>query len=339
MSSPNFSILGCPVWVYVGEDGEQGGIVESASEQGLEVTVVLHCYWLQRTLIYQGLWGTVGFDQSGNIVRTDPLSLPIPPGSGLPAFITGPTPPAYHWERYICTGIGDVRGTKWRTDQDGSITGLAGWGYYEMARITATFGVTSWQPWYAAPGDKAGNGQTDLSGLPYTTTKIRTQGEVICPPHGSYVWTATQVPVDEAHLGLIRAKQEVTITRHRMPTVPTQQVQKVIGRCNGKPIQFGTYLFPAETLLFTGADSEPTSDPGTGLLTQDITYTLIGNGTDNAPPDGNDHTQSFNSILDQTGVYNAISTPAGAGPGAGRKPFTPTNMQAVIWPEYYASGT
>ena len=321
-SSPYFQINGQVCGIYVGADGEQGGIVPAWTDRGLEITVYLHCAWESYPYVLRGLRGWVGFDQNGNIVRTDPVSMPI-----------NPNQQDYAWGRFICVGTGDIRGEKWRTDQDGSITGAAGWGYYVNAIIPAKFAAPSYQTQAAAPGYGNGKGQSDLSGMPYTTTKIRTSGEVFCPPHGAYSWP-NGTPVDEAHVGVIRAKQEIQITRHFMPTIPVDRYQSVVGTVNGKPLALGRYSFPRGTIMFMGcSEIEPYSDVGTGLSVCDITFNLMGNGTDNLPADGTDHTLDFNKVMDPTGSWQFITD------ANQRGPFPYANLWSVIWPEYYSKGT
>jgi hypothetical protein len=329
MPSPYFKINDADVGIWIGEDGAQGGIVETWTDQGLEVTVYLHCAWFDRAKVYSGLRGTVGWGSGpiglaagGTIQRTDPAVLPVPPNS------------AYRWDRMVCVGTGEVRGEKWRTDPDGSITGVAGWGFYVNAIIPARFAVTPWQT-IGNIGDGSGSAdpadRNDISGQPYTITKIRTQGEVLCPPHGTYFWPNGNA-VDESHIGIIRAKQEISITRVYMPSVHVAEIQSCIGTINGKPLRIGDYTFPKGSLMMAGCESEPYGDVGIGLLAHDIHITLLGNGLDNKPPDGNDHIQDFNYIMSPDGTYQKIADKQG------NTPFPYVNMWYNIWPEFYQKG-
>ena len=202
--------------------------------------------------------------------RTDPIPLPG-------ALTVGWQQWEYDWQRFICLYTGDIRGIKWRTDVDGSITGTVGWGYYEEAVIPARFAAPAWQTTLTAPGYQHGGaipklGSYDPSGLPYTTTKIGAQGEVFIPPHGAYQWKANGTPIPEGHVGLIKAKHEIAITRHYMPFIPIESISKIVGRVNIKPIQLGDHLFQKGTMMSLGlGDVEGYSDLS-GNTCYDITY-------------------------------------------------------------------
>ena len=258
--SPYFNINGAQVGIYVGENGEEGGIQQTWGEKGLELNVAFTTPWATVPLLLQGLRGRVSYTGE-SIQRTPPWTFPN--GDGLT-----------NWNRFLCDGTGEITGIKWRTDTTGAVTGLAGWGYYQTAIVPAHFSVPTYQVIQLYP-----NGQNDPSGMPYTTTTFSVSGEVFMPPSGTYRYEQNKkVLVEDAYAGIARTRTEIKITRHYMPIIPLQETQAVIGAINSYPMTFADYTYPIGSILLTGyPDTEPYSDPVTGLLVWDLHYQLLAN--------------------------------------------------------------
>ncbi len=311
--SPVFEINGVEVAIYVGEDGEQGGIIEQWSDRGLEVLVYFHCRWDDRIELVRGLRGTVAL--VGNTVIRDILPFTLP----QPAF-----QPQTKWNRWICTGTDNFIPKKFRTDVEGDITGLAGWGYYSSVVVPAHFMVTT----YFTNLDQFEDGQVDISGFPYTTTKIRTSGEIFSPPSQVYKFEKDpRIRVEDIGIGITRVRTEIDITRHYMPNVPLTNLQIAMGKLNDTAMKFADFNYPKGAILCSGVQqSDPYGDAASGLIVQDYEYTLLANGqsnnVDDPPLDWNQYMRPDN------GSWDKLLDPGN------NPPFRYGDLNHLIWPEY-----
>ena len=284
--------VGCNI--YTGPNGQDGHLTElTSASEGRKAQVRFKCRWEDRNALLAGLLGTVVY-QGGTIVRTPPFSYPTAQ-SDIDA---GMFP-----NRLFCTDAG-VEGTKWRADPDGSITGLAGWGYFVYAIVTATF--TS-PPYLIEPMEGGGPAFNDLTNNTYCISKLRVSGEVYSPPTGSYVWAegsraGKQVP--DAHCGIVRPRYELSVTRMRMPIVPTTALDDCIGSVNGSVLQISTNEVDPEAALFMGYNPEMRTDPYNGGIVSDIEMLWAVNGyLPSRNADG-----SWNWFVDPVGQWSAIQT-------------------------------
>ncbi len=316
--SPTFEINGVPVAIYVGNDGEQGGIIEQWSDRGLEVIVYFHCRWEDRMELVRGLRGTVA-EVGGDVIR-DILPFTLP---------QNPLQPMTKWNRWICTGTDNFMPKKFRTDQDGAFTGLAGWGYYDSVVVPAHFMVTTY---FTNPDESFL--QVDPSGFPFTTTKIRTSGEVFSPPSQVYKFSKPDangnfIRVEDIGVGVTRVRAELDITRHYMPNVPLTNIQTAIGKLNDTAMRFAGFSYSRGAILCSGVQqSDPYGDAASGLIVQDYEYTLIANGQSNDPNapqiplDWNQYMRPDNGEWDTLIDQN------------GNMPFRYDDLSHLIWPEY-----
>lgn len=336
MASPlnpslGFRINDVPCAIWVGEDGDQGGIRESWGDRGLELNIEFVVPYDQRIKFLQGLRGGASWDGE-HLERQHPWSIPVNPNEFNPS-LSGMEGVPYGWIRYICVGTGESRPATWRTDDDGSKTGLPGWGYYDSVIIPARFAVPS----YVVGDEKLLPylyGQ-ELTGYPYTTTKIKASGEVFTCYTNTYKFDSTNDPVNEANVGFIRPRLEVSITRHYMPFVDTLGYDKLIGHVNRDPIVIGTQSYYTESLLYVGYEIESYGDASTGLLYCDITHQLLANGQV-IDVEGNSQT-SWNYFLNRKGVWDKlvlVTPPATPPDGFQPTPYQQADFIKYIWPDY-----
>lgn len=302
------NIDGIDCFVFLGEDGKQGGFICSVGDRGPEVTIHLHVAYSDAWALVRALHGAVGLNGQGAIVRKYPVPLPIAPGyQGI------------EWERFQCVGTGDWQPIKPRTDSNGMI-------FYDSVVIPFHFEITPWQ----TQEGLLTVGQNDPSGLPYTITVFKPAGEIICPPSGAYKYVTTGKPVLDINAGIYRPRTEISITRKYMPIIPITRIQSVLGCVNDGGVALSDYKFPKGTLLVVGADaSDPYGDPSSGFLVWDVTYTILANSANNLKPaDNEDLTVSWNQIMSPNGVYDEIRD------SRNNLPFYPLNIRKYIWPEY-----
>ncbi len=326
--SPGIEINGVTCAIYHGENADEGGIVETWTDRGLEVTISFACAWSDRIKLIQGLRGAVSWDGGipGTIYRTKPINLPPILGDMCPD-----TPDLegidYYWQRYICTSTDTFHPKTPRNDFDATITGYAGWCYYDYVVIRAHF--TS--PSYFVADEKLKfpfpQGY-DISGYPYTTTTTRSSGEIFAPYTNQFQFaSAPNSPINEANVAIMRPKTEITVTRHYMPVVDTLTLTAIVGAINKDKMTFGTYEYPAESILYLSHEVESYSDVSTGLLCYDIKHNLIANG----PVIGNDEKSisSWNYYLrPDNGKWDKLQTKDGT------TPYQTDDIVKAIWPEY-----
>lgn len=286
--------VGCNI--YVDEDGQQGHLIERHMENGREATVLFICPWAQRLDLVAGLVGTVDYNGE-TIERTPPFAYPLSEYDEN----AGVMP-----KRLVCTSISDVRGIKWQADADGSVTGTPGWGGFVFALLTAEFTT----PPYLIEQTPGGDSFNDLLGQTYCISKTRTSGEVFSPPTGSYVYaegTYKGKPLDDVGASRIRCRTEISATRVRMPIMPDETIGSLIGSVNSAPFTVEGTEYPAGSVLFTGANPEPRSDPYSGGLVQDVELTFLANSPDPESKEPLD----FNFFLDPSGAWVKVTTASG----------------------------
>lgn len=130
------------------------------------------------------------------------------------------------------------------------------WLVKQYAVITAVF---AYIPWLNA---------NDASGQPYTQTSISCTGEMMTIP-GSNVSVGgnpIQVP-----LGIVVPQMEITFKRFFMPYIPLAEIASISGTVNGVAFPAGDCIFPVDTLLFIGGNTDIASDTQ-GNITQTVEY-------------------------------------------------------------------
>lgn len=290
--------------IYTGETGEDGHLTEANGPEGLKATVMFKCAWQDRNDLKAGLLGTVDY-QDGTIVRSEPFSYPVSPRDLAP-FGDGTQGMFNH--RLVCTAVPEVRGRAWKSDPDGTVTGMPGWGYFTYAILTAEFTTPTY---LIRPLGPNGTGFGDLVNQTYCTSELRVSGEVFSPPTGAYRWTEgsrTGQPVNDANVGLLRPRYELAVTRVRMPIVPTKTLDAMIMTINATTLQIGANTVSPDAALFLGYNPRPRCDPYNGGIIYDIEMLWAVNGfitTRNA--DG-----SWNWFVDPAGAWSAIGAPNGA---------------------------
>lgn len=323
--SPGFQIGGVDASIYVGENGDEGGIVETWTDKGLEVSVDFIVGWQDRIKFLQGLRGAATWDggSPGSVTRSYPFSLPFNDNDTYPDFGNLQGAP-YGWGRYLCFGTSPFRPIKYRTDKDGSFAGLAGWGHYDDVVIQAHFSSPSYFVFDQKIPYTTG---FDISGYPYTTTTTRATGEVFAPYTNSFKFDATNVPINEANVGIIRPKTEIMITRHYMPMVDTLTYDGLIGKVNKDPITLGTIEYGEEAILYLSYEVEPYGDVSTGLTYYDIKHQLMANG--NVLDSANAPISSWNYFLTPKGNWDKLVAVNG-----GATPYQKADFPAALWPDY-----
>lgn len=301
MSDTYYLTIGdAPCNLYTGDDGQQGHLVEGTGPDGPKYTVQFICDWPERNNLIAGLVGTVDY-QGGAIVRTAPFFYPVSSYDQQPFPVTGIQ--GMFPNRIFCTACPEVRGIKWARDDSGSVSGLAGWGYFTYAVVTAEF--TS--PPYLV--ESAGTvGFNDLVNQLYCRSKLRVNGEVYSPPGNAARWTEgtrSGQPVNDVNVGIQRPRYELSVTRMRMPIVPSSTLDSMIGTVNETTIRIGQNTVSPDAALFVGYNVEERSDPYHGGIVYDIEMLWAVNGfiyERNA--DGN-----WNWFVDPAGDWSAIGYP------------------------------
>ena len=226
-------------WFGIGPDGQEGGIQESYSlENGPEARCTLKCAWTDRQTLIQALLGTVTY-ANGTVQRKPPFAYPL--DNSMVVANQGIQQP----NRWLCTGVGPIRGTKWKTDDDGDLTstGTPGWGLYEWAVFEAIFTVPLWQ----VDEFPAGTQGIDISNFPYVVTKTKTSGEVFAPPTGAVIYQGGNFAgkaLQDVNASIIRTRTEISLTLVRFPVVPQNLISELNGSVNSNPLQIATYTYP-----------------------------------------------------------------------------------------------
>ncbi len=288
--------------IYQGPSGTEGGLNESNSTEGRTASVVFQCYWDDRLDLIAGLIGTVDY-VDGTIIRTKPFSYPVADRDKQNGKV--------FTNRLVCTSISSVIGTKWQTDEDGSFTGLAGWGGYVFALVTAEFTCPPYLVVDLAsplvPTDPAFN---DLTFQTYCISKVKVTGEVFSPPTGSFQFAEGKFsgqPLLDVGASQIRTRFEVSITRVRMPLIPTETSTPLNGTINDAAFLIGGQSFPRGSMLFSGINPEPKSDPYNCGLIFDVELTFLANAAASTANDPLD----WNYFLDPGGVWTKVETKGG----------------------------
>lgn len=280
MSSPaTFTIGGVTCGLKVDGDGSSA-IVESLNMmEGAKAKALISCAWASRYQVLRGLAGSVTMSGS-SIVRNAPFAYPDSPN-------------------LFCTEIESI------TPRGVAPPAGSGWPQWQKAVIAAVFTVPKWQFASGTPGQ-----QVDASGQPWTTTRFRGSGEVFTPEGNTYKWSSGSFagqPVKNSHVGVVRPRTEIGMTRHWMPYVPVGFNATYGGTINQNPIQMSDHLYPQGTVLFSHINTEIASDT-LGNLTQEVEYVMIANDDD----------IDWNKYLDPGGSWTFIDT---AGNGTGAMPF------------------
>jgi hypothetical protein len=287
------NINGAPCNLFTGRDGESPPIAEGSPESGRGGTAKFVCAWEDRNQLLAGLVGTVSY-VGGTIVRTPPFSWPTAAVDSIAVLGAGGQYP----DRLVCLSVGTTQGIKWRSDPDGSISGLPGWGYYAYAVLTAEFGTP---PYLTVPLATPGAAFSDLLGTPYCMTKTRVAGEVLSPPTGALVYdegTYAGKPLADIDAGHVRVRYELSCTRIRMPIAPINTVAGLVGTVNAAAITLGTTVIPPGGALFTGMNPEVRCDQYNGGIIFDCELLWLCNGVNH----------DLGSVVD----WNYFQDPSGA---------------------------
>lgn len=295
------------VYFHLGANGEEPAIRERYDPEP-QVTCLFKCGWNDRFAFIQYLLGTVQYTNNGTITRTPPFSYPLPQAQ----FLAG----TMKQDRWICTSIGEVSGIKWRTDQDGSSTGtnLEGWGEYDTAIVPATFTVPLWQ---TSPQGQ-GAPFCDPFNNSYAVTKIKTSGEVFAPPTGSLFYNAgayANQPLQDINGAVIRTRDEISITRIRIPILPNTALLACQSGVNNAQFDVGSKKYERGSVLFVSKNVESRPDPTNFGIVFDIEYIFLAN----AP------TQQAN-LINQALDWNYFMDPTGAWVQVQQNPTSPIDV-------------
>lgn len=315
-------IAGVQAAIFVGEDGDQGGIRPSWTDQGLVVHIDFLIHWNEYIRFLQILAGSSSYANK-NYFRRLPAKLPRILGDDSPG-LPGQQD-KYQWDRMICMGTGEFRPIKFRTDSEGDATGTVGWGMYAMVVVPTIWSVPTYivDDKQFAP-DFPG---ADLSGFPYTTTQIKAAGEAYSPYSSGYKFRSSGETIDDSKVGLIRPKMDISITRHGMPFVDTDKLNAMIGKTNGIQLVFGNTVFKPESMLYISYDYDSRPDVSTGGLTYDITHHILANGLVE-DVDGNQQS-SWNYFVSPDGRWDQVVRVDDE-----ESPYSTVEMRHEIWPEY-----
>lgn len=255
----------------------EGGMSLGVTGEGPTASVVLQCLWDDWFKVLQGLAGGSSADENGAITYTAPYLLPV--FGGL-----------------IALGVPEIAGVgKPRRDADG----LPAW---QFAQIKTQFGVPRYS-FDAGPG--GGEGWTgyepgvDISGRPYTTTRVRVNSDIMVPPGGALFFTdGTQAgqPIEDSQAGLPIPNIEISMTRHMMPYVPLSQAKSLIGTVNETDVYLGGVKFDPGYVLFAGFNSSR-EILFTGAWSNEVEYIILAQAI-----------HSWNQILDRAGRWSLINT-------------------------------
>ncbi len=270
--------------IYLGPDGDAGGIEESWGEgQPARVTVHYRVAWSDRYAFIAGLRG-------GIVGGTVFLPHAYPPSPNL-----------------TCVGIGQIRGVKPRV--------AGGFLEYQDAIIPAEYGV----PVFDVAASSGGTSHTDPSGKAFTNTDWQVTVEVFQPPTGVYYWQggpASGQPIPDASIGLVRPRVEFTIRRSWLPYPPLDFFMRYSGSVNDAPVRISDYTFPRGTLLLPGAQGGMSRDGSLEGRTGELVYTLVGNGPVNVG--GVAYVPSWNEFFATNGTWQEANT---AADGSGEPPY------------------
>jgi hypothetical protein len=312
--------------VYVGPDASSGLRETMHSDVGMQVEIDFRVPWTRRLQFLYILRGSCGFD-GDNYWRQLPVSLPTILFDSVAEMNENEDQAPYAWDRYYCTSMGQGRPLKMRTSDDqGEPTGWIGWPYAEEVIIPTVWTV----PMYTIaedPYDPKTVGM-DPSGFPYTTTRWRTTGEIFSPYTNAYKFVNDVTPANEANIGILRAKTELSITRHFMPFVDTVTLDAMIGKVNLDPIQIGSDTNPFESMLYLGYETEQYANPSNGKIVYDITHRIMVNGPV-LDKDGKPQ-ESWNYYMNRKGYWDKLVLKD----NETRRVYDSTEFKCKIWPDY-----
>ena len=227
-SNPNFEnwlleISGVDCNIYTGPTGEDGHLVEKTSpDQGRSAFVRFKCNWQDRNDLLAGLVGTVDY-VGGTIART-------PPTTTRPRRATSRRASS---QADVLHGGRAIEGRGWKADPDGEVTGTPGWGYFRYAILDAEYTnppSSSSRPPGPTPVRVQRPGRRDVRGL-----EDAGLGRSLQPADGGLrlgQGTREGKPVQDTNVGIIIPRYELSVTRMRMPLVPCQLLDSLIGTVN-----------------------------------------------------------------------------------------------------------
>jgi hypothetical protein len=295
----------CAIYLGPNPDTPGYGIREGNPQDGRTANVSFICYWDDRMDLVRGLIGDVDY-QGGTVVRMDPFAYPLAQNESMDTKVFS--------NRTFCTSVSSIQGIKPWTDETGENVGLAGWVGYCFAVLEAEFTT----PPYliedllgegVVPSDPSFN---DLTYMTYVISKVRVSGEVFSPPTGAFVFAGGGFVGDkllDVGAAQIRTRFEISCTRVRMPLVPMTIITSLIGTVNSVQFLVGGQMFPVGSMLFTGVNPEPHSDPYNCGIVWDLELTWMANGpasntTVTTPLD-------WNFFMDPGGDWSLVQTAAG----------------------------
>jgi hypothetical protein len=314
------------VSIVPGEDG-RGGIRETMwGDRGMEVAIDFRVPWKKRLQFLYLLRGSCGYD-GANYWRYPPIQLPIIESDSIADLNTKEEFSSYPWNRYYCSSVGECRPIGMRTsNKDGDPTGEPGWPYYDEVIVPTKWSV----PLYRIGDDQIDPATpgSDPSGFPYTTTRWRVAGQIFSPYTNAYRFAGEATPANEANIGILRAKTELSITRHFMPIVDTVALDALIGKVNLDEIQIGSDVNPPQSMIYLGYEAEPYVNPSNGRLVYDVTHRLLVNGVV-FDKDG-DPQESWNYFMNRQGYWDKLVLKDNPGIGVYRM----DQFRCKLWPEY-----
>ncbi len=89
-----------------------------------------------------------------------------------------------------------------------------------------------------------------------------------------------------------------------MPLIPVEVSGPLLGTVNDAPFLIGGQSFPKGSMLFSGINPEPKSDPYNGGLIFDVELTFLANAAASTTKDPLD----WNFFLDPGGVWVRVTT-------------------------------
>lgn len=269
-------IGGVQAEIYLGADGDQGGIQESWPEgQSARAVVHYQCAFADRYALMMGLRGGV----FGGVIY-------------LPHYYP-------HSPNLVCVGIGEVKFTKPRFDPN------IGFATYELAIVPAEYGV----PQFDMYPSLGGSNYTDPSGKAFTDTDWQLTVEALQPPTGAYYWEGgpkAGKAVPDTSLGIIRPRFEFTVRRSWLPYPPLSFFATHGGSVNDDDVRISDHIFPRGTLLLPGAQGGMGRDGSLEGRTGELVYTLVGNGPVQGGS-GDPFTPEWNQFLADDGTWQYVN--------------------------------
>jgi hypothetical protein len=242
---------------------------------GPSARVTYMCPYNKRYDLGRALMGT-SVSVGASITRTLPHQ--YPPSSNM-----------------YCIGIDNIEGIKPKRDE-------TGWMTFEVACVTATYGV----PVHQFTDGNPGNGNIDPSGKAWTRTTGNVSAEVVRPPHGTYYYVPSGGQIEDGTFGITIPNLELTLTRVMMPFVPLAQMMFLAGKVNNAPYRIGNQSFARGCLLFAAGPFDSAIDPLAGLVFE-VQYKFLARPFE------------WNKTINKSGDFVLMNT---VQDGSGQFPFT-----------------